>query len=173
MIKMIAAVSKNGVIGKRSTNDLPWSKDKYLADMKWFRSSTANSTVIMGRSTFESMGSKPLPKRRNIIISRNKVNNVETYNSLEKAIHEANTFTLEERSQEDFINPDVWLIGGSNIYREGMKYADEIFLTLIPEEVSGDDLVYFPFVNPNVFEIAVKVKLPESDLEVVQYTSIM
>lgn len=78
MIKIIAAKSKNNVIGKE--NSLPFS---YSCDMKWFRTSTLNSTIIMGRKTFESLGSRPLPKRENIVISRNPANGVMSCASLE------------------------------------------------------------------------------------------
>jgi dihydrofolate reductase len=137
MIKMIAAVSINGVIGV--DNKLPWN---YPADMKYFRTSTANSTVIMGRKTFESVGCRALPKRRNIVISSKVVDspNIETFGSLETALSKT--------------EGDVWLIGGAGIYEEGMtkKYVDKIYLTLVPDFVNSSNAVKFPFINPRLFK---------------------
>lgn len=160
MIKIIAAVSQNGVIGKN--NDLPWGKDKYPEDMKFFRQMTANSIVIMGRRTFESMGSKPLPKRENILISRKVDERLHTFTSLDKAISEYNTEDCQW---------DIWLIGGAGIYREGMKFAHEIYLTLIPEEVHGDGLIYFPWIDPSKFTLAGLQKLENSELFNAKYVS--
>jgi len=143
MINMIAAVSNNAIIGLEGI--LPW-QGKYTEDMKFFREKTKGATVIMGRATYQSIG-KALPKRRNIVISSiskqegllaNEAD-IEVFNSLPAA--------LETCSE------DVWLIGGESIYTEGMKHADNIYLTLIPEFV---DIQYkkhakFPFVNPKLF----------------------
>lgn len=201
-IKIIAAVSLNGVIGKVekipdpididvkyemrkahlklvlgkefNENDfpellkgpepqfidqctLPWPMDKYPEDMKWFRSQTANSTVIMGRRTWESIASKPLPKRRNIVITKFKIDGIETYTSLNESI---------EYCKGD---KNIWLIGGGNIYREGMKYATEIYLTLIPEIVNGNDLVYFPWIDPSKFKIEEFISIENSELKVARY----
>lgn len=156
-IKMIAAVSKNGVIGRRSTNSIPWN---YPEDFKFFKDMTSNnkmsnatsSTIIMGRKTFESIGSKPLPKRRNIVITRSKIEGIECLPTVEAAICDDMYNSPPENWEGDLFtkqSPSIWLIGGESIYREGLKYADEIFLTLIPEEVDGD--VYFPWIDPLTF----------------------
>ncbi len=133
MIKMIAAVSQNMVIGKNNT--LPWSKH-YPEDLKHFKQMTINSTIIMGRNTFESIGSKPLPKRRNIVISSKRIPDMESYTNLNEAT---------EQSHQ--LDSDIWLIGGSAIYQMGMALAHEIHLTRIPEHIEGDNLVYFPEIN--------------------------
>jgi dihydrofolate reductase len=134
-IKIIAAVSENGVIGNRTTNSIPWN---YPEDIKWFRQQTAGATIILGRKTFNSIG-KILPKRRNIIITRSKIDGVECWESIEQALSWCSA------------DEQVWLIGGEQIYRDGLRFADEIFLTLIPEIVNGD--VYFPWINPSQFKI--------------------
>lgn len=152
MIKIIAAVSQDGIIGK--DNKIPWS---YPEDMKWFRKQTAGATVIMGRLTYESMGSKPLPKRRNIVVTRSKIEGVECYESLVEAIDLATPpiplmgSTVELPEQK---TPDVWLIGGEQIYREGLKYANEIYLTLIPETVGTlHGVAQFPWISPAQFKV--------------------
>lgn len=154
MIRMIAAVSANGVIGQE--NKIPWN---YPEDMKFFRKMTAESAVIMGRKTWESIG-RLLPKRRNIVISRSRVDvdGLETFLSISAAVESAAT-----------THDNVWLIGGSSIYNDGMQYADEIFLTLIPEVVSGDGLILFPWINPAKFEVKEYLPLEGSELKVARY----
>lgn len=152
---MIAAVSVNGVIGL--DNKLPFD---YPADMKHFRTTTAGSTVIMGRKTWEGIG-RLLPKRRNIVISRNKVDfeGLETFSTLKEAI---------ESSQQTLLSqmPNTWLIGGASIYEEGMEFADQILLTLTPDTIKGDansNVVRFPWINPNKFvpSMAVRPLVPD------------
>ena len=111
---MIAAASLNGVIGYN--NDLhgapvPWNHD-YKEDMKFFKDMTLDSTVIMGRKTYQTMG-KPLPKRRNIVLSRTrKIDGVEVFTSMADAIASC-------KDKE-------WIIGGSFIYQEGLRYAKDL-----------------------------------------------
>lgn len=152
MIKLIVAVSENGVFGNSKTNKLPWSKS-YPEDMKFFRQMTAGSAIVSGRKTFESIG-KPLPKRRNIVISRNKVNveGIETFSSLKEATESA------QSSHED-----VFLIGGESIYREGLDLAQKLYLTMIPETITGDGLIYFPWINPSKFNFSGLVPIVESN----------
>lgn len=139
---MIAAVSENGVIGinNESGGHLPW-KNKYPEDLKRFKLLTMESTVIMGRKTFESIGSKPLPKRRNIVISSNYINNlgIECFKSFEQA-------ALQFLEHEN-----IWIIGGASLYSKGMSFCNEIDLTLIPENIYDSNAVYFPWINPTVF----------------------
>lgn len=132
-INIISGVSQNGVIGQN--NNIPWN---YPEDMKFFRTMTTDATVIMGRKTLESMNSKPLTKRRNIVITHSTINGIECFSSLSNALNTC--------SQEN-----VWLIGGSEIYREGMKYANNILITLIPKTIDGENLTYFPWINPSQF----------------------
>ena len=175
---MIAAVSKNSVIGKN--NQLPFDRPE---DMKFFRKMTAGATVIMGRRTFESMGSKPLPKRRNIVITRAKIEGVECCKTLRQAIEISSTLISLEGIgiigiKDDHEPDNIWLIGGSNIYREGLSVADHIYLTLMPDIIEGDDLTYFPFVSPQQFQVSEYIPLisqnlkPEDCLQVAHYTRI-
>jgi len=135
MIKMIAAVTSNGVIGV--DGKIPFN---YPADMKLFKSLTINSIVVMGRKTFESIG-KPLPKRRNIVVSSTPIENIEVYPSLFTALDNLNH------------SAEIWLIGGAQIYQEGMKYAQEIHLTITPDEEKNSNSVKFPWIDPTVFKL--------------------
>lgn len=134
MIKLIAAVGKNGELGK--DNGLMWSLP---GDMKFFRSTTSGSTVIMGRKTYESIG-RPLPKRRNIVISRSpelKIDGAEVVYSLGDAIK--------------LCEGDAYIIGGASVYKESFPFADEIILTEIDEGYDGAD-VFFPDFDKSLYK---------------------
>lgn len=127
-IALIAAVAENGVIGK--DNQLIW---RLSSDLKRFKALTTGHTVLMGRKTFESIGSKPLPNRLNIVISRNfQVENLNVLvcNSIESALAKC-------RHEEV-----VFVIGGAEIYRQTLAIADILYLTLVKTFPEGDS--YFP-----------------------------
>jgi dihydrofolate reductase len=154
MIGIIAATSINGVIG--IDNKLPFH---YPDDMRHFRQMTHDSVVIMGRKTFESIG-KPLPKRENIIITKQnlEIPGARCFASVAKAIGHENI-----KLRDHAVN--IWFIGGAKIYEEGMLYADEIYLTLTPDYIDNDTAVKFPFINPLLFDLCGYERLsdPPSD----------
>lgn len=162
-IKIICAVSQNGIIGKN--NDLPWDKKKYPQDLRFFFEMTKGASVIMGRSTYESIGSKPLPRRNNFVITRQELDGVKCYPKLKTAIKYA---SMHEEGEQP---KDVWLIGGASIFRDGMAYADEIYITLIPEVVDGEGLVAMPWIDPSKFEVAEYITL-SPELRVARYKRI-
>ena len=129
IISAIVAVAKNNVIGK--DNDIPW----YLpADLKYFKKMTLDHHIIMGRKSFESIG-RPLPKRTNIIVTRNPffiASNCLVTNSVEEAL----TIAQDHEESEAFI------IGGAQIYDLTKDYWDRLYLTEVDLEVEGD--VRFP-----------------------------
>lgn len=145
---MIAAVSKNGIIG--IDNKIPWN---YPKGMKHFRSLTSNSTVVMERKTFESI-SRLLPKRKNIVITSSilEIDGIVTSNNLNKTIGDS------------LIGESVWLFDGYSIYQEGMLNVDEIHLTLIPDWITQTtNVVSFPWINPQLFKLDYLGKLPNAD----------
>ena len=126
---MIAAMSENHVIGVE--NKLP---RHYSEDLQRFKARTAGSTVIMGRGTYESIG-KPLPHRRNIVISRTmSYPEVESYNDPELALQ-----VLENELGDD---DEVFIIGGASLYTYFMDRAERLYLTEIKKIVEGD--TFFP-----------------------------
>ena len=125
---ILVAISPEGVIGK--DNSIPWH---YSADLKRFKRLTLGKTVIMGRRTWESLPVKPLPDRRNIVITRTSLDGVECFPSIDDALE-----TCEG---------DVWFIGGAGIYREALGKADIIDMTLVPDNVSGEGCVGFPKIG--------------------------
>jgi len=121
MIKIIVAMSNNRVIG--NNNELIW---RLSSDLKRFKELTTGHQVVMGRKTYESIG-KPLPNRRNIIITRNleyEVNGCEVVSSLEEALL--------------LTNNDCFIIGGGEIYKQSLEVADKIYLTLVHKDFEGD-----------------------------------
>ncbi len=133
MISLIAAVGKNLELGK--DNALLWDLP---GDMKFFRTTTAGHTVVMGRLTYESIG-RPLPKRRNIVISRNadyKPEGVEVFSSFEDALAACEN--------------NCFIIGGAMIYKLALPFADELILTEIENEYPDAD-VYFPEFDKSLY----------------------
>ena len=129
---MIAALSKNRVIGKN--NDLPW---KLPDDMKFFMETTKNHHAIMGRKNYDSIPQKftPLPDRTNIVGTRQ--NNFHApgctvVDSLEKGL------AMARQNQES----EAFIIGGAEIYKLGVPHANRLYLTEIDAIIDGD--TYFP-----------------------------
>lgn len=135
ILSIIAAIGKNNELGKG--NNLLWHMP---ADMKHFKEKTSSHTVIMGRKTYESIG-KPLPNRRNIIITRDrdyKTEGAEVKHSLEKAIRSV----LNEG--------EAFVVGGAEIYKQAMEYADKLYITHIEAEDKDAD-AFFPEIIPIIF----------------------
>jgi len=123
-LAVIAAVGRHRAIG--SGGKLPWHISE---DLKRFKRLTTGSAVLMGRKTWESIG-RPLPGRRNVVLSSSPVTGVETYASIEEALH---ALASSER---------VFVIGGGNVYAQLLERADELYLTLVDREVEAD--TFFP-----------------------------
>ncbi len=121
MIKVIVAISKNRVIG--DSNKLIWHLP---ADLKRFKEVTTGHPIVMGRKTYQSIG-RPLPNRRNIIITRDEefeVEGCEVVNSIEEALL--------------LTNSNCFIIGGGEIYKQSLNLAEQIYMTQIDEEFEGD-----------------------------------
>lgn len=123
MIYMIAALSQNNQIGLN--NQMPWHLPE---DLHYFKTVTTGHTVIMGRKTFESIG-HPLPNRKNIVLTQNPnfaPDEVQVIHNIKEAL---------KLCQE---LPEVFIIGGGEIYKAFMPYATKLYLTLIPKVIIGD-----------------------------------
>ena len=123
MVSIIVAIAQNGTIGDK--NSLLWHIKE---DMRFFRTTTSGHPVIMGRKTFESLGSKPLPKRTNIVITRadREFEGALTAHSLEEAIRMAG---------ED---EEIFIMGGAQIYREALNVVDRMYITHVEYDYDGD-----------------------------------
>ena len=136
-ISAIVAAAKNQVIG--SGNQIPWHLPH---DFKYFKRTTLNHHIIMGRKNYESIG-KPLPKRTNVVITRNPFyisTGCIVVHSLEEALNVAH----ENGEDEAFI------IGGGVIYELAMPFIDRIYITDVDLEVEGD--VFFPAIDLEIWK---------------------
>ncbi len=132
MISLIAAVARNGAIGRNQ--QLLW---RLPEDMRYFRETTSGKTVIMGRKTWESLppAYRPLPNRRNIVLSRNPAylpRGGDLACSIEDALRLAGDAS------------EVFIIGGEELYRQTMPLATRLYITEVAEECPGD--AFFPEV---------------------------
>jgi dihydrofolate reductase len=128
VIGLVWAQSANGVIGRDGT--LPWQLPE---DMKHFRALTAGTTVLMGRRTWESLPPRfrPLPGRRNLVLSHTPQPGVETFTDLPHALAS--------------VSGDAWVIGGAAVYEATLPFADRIVVTELQEHFEGD--TYAPVIG--------------------------
>ena len=127
-INLIWGQDKNGGIGKNGK--LPWHISEDLIN---FKKITINSTIIMGRKTWNSLPVKPLPDRRNIVLSSKFIKDVENYDSINKCIKKLKTNLIKK----------IFVIGGAQVYEHFFNYADKLHITHINKEFNGID-TYFP-----------------------------
>lgn len=130
-ISLIAAMSENGVIGNQ--NKLPWHLPE---ELKYFRDMTRGKPVIMGRKTFESINSKPLPNRLNIILTKAvdfKAPDCIVVHTAEAAIKAAGDVK------------EVMIVGGAEIYKAFLPFANRLYLTIVTGIYEGDTV--FPKVD--------------------------
>ncbi len=128
-LAIIVAVAENGVIGKDNT--MPW---KLSEDMQHFKRITMGKPVVMGRKTYESIGT-PLPGRANIVISRNPqfhAAGVEVVRSVDEALVVAGEIAERDGAEE------VMVIGGAEIYAAAIPVADTLYITEVHARVDGD-----------------------------------
>lgn len=151
MISIIAAVVKNGAIGKESSNSgLPWRL--IPEDMKFFRNKTINNIAIMGRKTFDFFY-EPLPYRKNIIISKtmdlfDNDGYFCIFNNIEYALN-----SVKNDKREKFI------IGGGILFSQSIQYCNRMYITEIDQEFNGD--TFFPKFDKNDWIITESVEKKE------------
>lgn len=125
MLAAIWAQDEKGTIGKN--NQLPWHLPN---DLKFFKQMTENNTIVMGRKTFEGMGSRPLPNRQTIVMTSDvsyQPEGVKVMHSADEVLAFANTF-----------NGITFISGGTQIYQEFMPYYQVLYRTLIQQTFEGD-----------------------------------
>lgn len=153
MIIMIAAVAENNALGKN--NDLLWHLP---LDFKRFKEITSGHHIIMGRKTFESFP-KPLPNRTHVIITRQKDFAYEgciVVENLEKAIAICPK------------NEDLFIIGGGEIYTQSIPLADQLDITRVHHSFDAD--VYFPEIDPEIWELTAETFNPKDEKHLFDYT---
>jgi dihydrofolate reductase len=143
MISLVVAVSKNGVIGR--DGGLPWH---ISSDLKRFKEITMGKPIIMGRKTWESLPKKPLPGRRNIVLTK-KIKDLGEGAEIVGTIDQAITLAAGA--------PEVCVIGGGEIYRQFLPHANRIYLTEVDLVVEGD--TRFPELDDSWREVSREVHL--------------
>ena len=131
-LSIVVAMDDNHLIGKG--NGLPWHLP---ADLAFFKKITTGNSIMMGRKTYDSIG-KPLPNRRNIVITRNldiSIPGCEVVGSIEKAL----SITQDEE--------EVMVIGGANLFVQLLPDVSRLYITHIKEEFEGE--TYFPYYDEN------------------------
>lgn len=148
IVTHVVAIADNGVIGREG--GLPWRQS---SDLKRFKAVTMGKPVIMGRKTFESIG-KPLPGRRNIVITRNagyRAEGADVVSGVEEALELAEAGGAEE----------ACIIGGGEIYRQSMARADRLDVTHVLAAVEGD--TRFPEIDPAIWKAVSSEDVPAGE----------
>ena len=153
-VTFIVAAAENNAIGKG--NQMPWHLPN---DFKYFKAKTMDHSIIMGRKTFESIG-KPLPGRRNIIISRQPTLNIEDVD-VANSLQDVNKYCRDER--------EIFIIGGAEIFNQAMPMADEILLTRVHTNIEGAD-AFFPELLESDWELISQEKHNKDDKHQYDYT---
>ena len=153
MTILIAAVAENYALGKN--NDLLWHLPN---DFKRFKEITSGHHIIMGRKTFESFP-KPLPNRTHVIITRQqdfKHEGCIVVSDIEKAIAACPK------------NEDLYIIGGGEIYSQSIHFADQLDITKVHHSFDAD--VYFPEIDPEIWELTSEKFNPKDEKHPFDYT---
>ncbi|MFT5504549.1 MAG: dihydrofolate reductase [Gammaproteobacteria bacterium] len=134
-LSIVCAMDKKNLIG--SNNQLPW---RMPADLKFFKETTMGKPIIMGRKTWQSIG-RPLPGRKNIVISRNP-----------DFFAEGATVMQNMESAMALIDdaPEAMLIGGATLYEQTLDQVDNLFITEIDHEFDGD--TWFPEISTLIWK---------------------
>lgn len=158
---IVVAVSRNGVIGR--DGDMPW---KLSTDLKRFKALTMGKPLVMGRKTFVSVGSRPLPGRPHVIVTRDAnyhPDGVETALNLDAALSRAAELATTSGVDE------ICVAGGGEIYRQAILHVDVLHVTHVEAEIDGD--THFPDIDPALFELVEETAVPagEKDSHATRY----
>lgn len=135
----MVAMDENYIIG--ADKDLPWP---YLPkDMKFFKDTTMNGTMFMGRKTYEAIG-RPLPKRKSIVLTRGK----DIFPEEVEVVHD---FSYVKEYADKHPGEELYVIGGGVVFEETMPIADRLYVTHIHASFEGDTV--FPEIDENVWKI--------------------
>lgn len=140
-VTLIWAMSQNGAIGRN--NQLPW---RLPEDLKFFKQQTTGKTMVMGRKTWESMGSRPLPNRRSLVLTADYAYLAEGAQVVH-SVEEAMEFAKQE---------ELMVIGGAGVFQHFLPLADRLYVTRIDQEIEGD--VFFPHFDWSEFELVEEIK---------------
>jgi dihydrofolate reductase len=154
MISIIVAVSDDWGIGK--DNELLW---RIPEDLKRFKRLTTGNAIIMGKKTWESLPRRPLPDRKNIVLT--DIPN-------EKIEGSITAYSIEDALSKCDRNKEIFIIGGGSIYRQFMPLADRLYISHVHKKAPAD--VYFPEIDLNLWEVVEKEEIPGIGEESIPYT---
>jgi dihydrofolate reductase len=157
MISIIVAVSENWGIGK--DNELLWH---IPADLKRFKKLTSGKTVIMGKKTWESLPRRPLPGRKNIVL---------TDDPKEIIADSVTVYSIEEAIRSCESDGETFVIGGGSVYRQFMPVADRLYITHIHRTTPAD--VFFPEIDLNVWKVIEKEDVISPEKEGISYSNLI
>lgn len=157
MISIIVAVSENMGIGKN--NELLWHIPD---DLKRFKKLTIGKCVIMGKKTWESLPKRPLPGRKNIVLTDDPD---ELFDSAFTA------YSVEDALEKSVNEEEIFIIGGGSVYSQFMPLADRLYITHIHKETDAD--IFFPRINPETWEVILKEESQTSGDPPVPYTFVI
>lgn len=155
---IIACIGKNRELGKN--NDLIFH---FKEDMKFFRETTRGHAVVMGFNTWKSLGEKPLPNRKNLILSFDKLDNLPEGAA---QIPDFDEFVKQSKDADE----EIFIIGGASIYKLFLPYAKTLYLTEVNETKDAD--VYFPEFNKEDYVLTTLNSITEdgTNFNINQYT---
>lgn len=157
MISIIVAVSEDWGIGKN--NELLWHVSE---DLKRFKSLTLGNTIIMGKKTWESLPRRPLPGRKNIVLT-----------DVPDEVFDGSVtaYSVEDALNKCSESEEIFVIGGGSVYRQFMPVTDRLYITHIHKKAEAD--VYFPVIDLRIWEAVKKEEYKASDDNSIAYTYII
>jgi dihydrofolate reductase len=154
MISIIVAVADDWGIGK--DNELLWHISE---DLKRFKRLTSGKTVIMGKKTWESLPKRPLPGRKNIVLTDNPNESIE---------NSVTAYSIEDALGKCEKNEEIFIIGGGSIYRQFMLIADRLYITHVHKKAPAD--IYFPEIDMKIWKVTEKEEFKTEGEDSIPYT---
>ena len=154
MISIIVAVSEDWGIGK--DNELLWHISE---DLKRFKKLTSGNAVIMGKKTWESLPRRPLPGRKNIVLTDDPNESIE---------NSVTAYSIDDALDKCGPAEEIFIIGGGSIYRQFMPIADRLFITHVHKKAPAD--IYFPEIDRSIWEIIEKEEFKTDENNSIPYT---
>ena len=154
MISIIVAVSEDLGIGK--DNELLWHISE---DLKRFKKLTSGNAVIMGKKTWESLPRRPLPGRKNIVLTDDPNESIE---------NSVTAYSIDDALDKCGPAEEIFIIGGGSIYRQFMPIADRLFITHVHKKAPAD--IFFPEIDRSVWEIIEKEEFKTDESNNIPYT---
>jgi len=157
MISIIVAVSDDWGIGKN--NELLWNISE---DLKRFKRLTMGNTIIMGKKTWESLPKRPLPGRKNVVLTDDPKECVDC---------SVTAYSIEDALSKCDKNEEIFIIGGGSVYRQFMPLADRLYITHVHKKAPAD--IYFPEIDMNIWKVVEKEEFPAGETVAIPYTYII